>query len=95
MVSLLVVFHCFFWFLGFMYFPTTWNSRNEIKPCNGLKGAHFGFKHELSNEACDPSTGGPCSSSALDRGWTTEWFTNFTFATGEPTMSEEMYSDVR
>merc|ERR1712241_1049789 len=80
---------------GFMYFPTTWNSRNEIKPCNGLKGAHFGFKHELSDDACDPSTGAPCSSSALDRGWTTEWFTNFTFAAGEPSMSEEMYSDKR
>ena len=30
---------------GFMYFPTSWNSRNEVVPCNGLKGAHFGYPY--------------------------------------------------
>ena len=78
-----------------MYFPTTWNSRNEIKPCNGLVGAHFGFQHELPDEVCDPNIQAQCSHSAFVRGWTTEWFTNFTFAAGEPSMSEEMYSDKR
>merc|ERR1712223_591909 len=81
---------------GFMYFPTTWNSRNEITPCNGLKGAHFGFKHDLPDAVCDSSTDAPCSHSALKRGWTTEWFTNFTFAPGVgPSMSEEMYDSGR
>jgi len=83
---------------GFMYFPTTWNSRNEIKPCNGLKGAHFGYKHEplhQEDDVCDSSTGIQCSHSALSGGWTTEWFTNFTFSAGQPSMSEEMYYNGR
>ena len=82
-----------------MYFPTTWNSRNEIDPSNGLKDAHFGFIHEQSDNVCEPDGAPnghmevwPCSESALHRGWTTEWFTNFTFAAGEPTLSEEMYT---
>ena len=37
-----------------------------------------------------------CSPSALKRGWTTDWFTNFTFVpgTGE-SMPEEMYGGDR
>ena len=30
-----------------MYFPTSWNSRNEVVPCKGLKGAKFGYTYPL------------------------------------------------
>ena len=33
---------------GFMYFPTSWNSRNEVVPCKGLKGAKFGYTKVLN-----------------------------------------------
>jgi len=78
---------------GFMHFPTTWNSKNEITPTNGLKGAGFGFKYPEPDVVC---TGARCSNSALKKGWATDWFANFTFIPGTGiSMSEEMYSPGR
>ena len=82
----------FLYHLGFMYFPWSWNDRKQIDPHDGLMGGKFGFEYAQPNVTCDPSTGAQCSSSALSNGWTTDWFTNFTFipATGL-SMSEDMY----
>merc|ERR1739838_998177 len=82
---------------GFMYFPTSWNSRNEVVPCKGLKGAKFGYTYPLPEVVCDKNSDTErCSPSALNNGWTTDWFTNFTFVPGTGlSMSEEMYSTGR
>jgi len=82
---------------GFMYFPTSWNSRNEVVPCNGLKGAHFGYTYPQPEVVCDENSDTErCSSSAMKNGWSTDWFTNFTFVPGTGlSMSEEMYSSGR
>ena len=79
-----------------MYFPTSWNSRTEITPTNGLKGAGFGFKYPEPEIVCDSSTGAQCSNGALKKGGATGWYSNFTFIPGTGvSMSEEMYSPGR
>jgi len=78
---------------GFMYYPTTWVSQNEIIPTNGLKGAQMGFPgYPLPDEVCEGEIGTECSSSAFNWSWPTDWFTNYTRIPGDGlTMSDEMY----
>jgi len=77
---------------GFMYYPTTWVSNGEINPTNGLINAQFGFKYPLPDEVCEGELKVDCSISAFERGWTTDWFTNYTHIPGEgETMPDQMY----
>jgi len=79
---------------GFMYYPTTWLSKSEIIPINGLKNALFGTKYPLPDEICKGQIwpDGECSSSAFVKGWTTDWFTNDTRIPGEgESMPPQMY----
>jgi len=85
------------WSHGFMWFPWTWNNENQIPLGKGLEGAKFGWYYPQPDVVCDPKSGAQCSGSSI-KGYTTDWFSNFTFvpssAAFETTMPSEMYDHI-
>ena len=68
-----------------MYYPWTWHDRSQKPPEEGLKGSKFGLHYPLPEVYCDGTQGLKCSIGALKNGLATDWFTNYTFITTEPT----------
>ena len=72
---------------GFMYYPWTLHDRSQLPPDQGLKDLKVGLKYPLPEVYCDGSQGVQCSTAISKKGWSTDWFTNYTFITTEPTQT--------
>merc|ERR1712066_36064 len=78
------------WGHGFMWYPWTWQDRKQVPPSQGLDGAAFGYPYPQPDVVCDETTGARCARNSKV-GVRTDWYTNYTFVDGEPTISTDMY----
>ena len=70
---------------GFMYFPWNWSDKNQIDPEEvGMKGSKWENDYNIPQNHCNANSGVPCHS-AMFKGRSTDWFTNYTWIPGEPT----------
>ena len=77
-----------------MYYPWTWHASNTPSPTESPKHFHFDLEVPVPNKHCKEDT----TQQRTDRKCRTwmgisEWYTNYTYIPGEPTLPEDMYDE--
>ena len=74
-----------------MFYPTSWNEREEMNPDLGPNSGKHGLKYSLPDVYCDGSQGLACATAAINGGMPQAWFTNYTFVDYPGTLPDDMF----
>ena len=77
-----------------MYYPWTWHASNTPSPTKSPKHFHFELEVPVPNKHCKEDTNQQRSDRKC-RTWMgiAEWYTNYTYIPGDPTLPEDMYDE--